>query len=346
MSFVLGRIVTMLTVFWFLIIFVTFEVGDKCTEDGGEWVPFYRSKTEYDNIMTSSGELSHEEEICEDILLNEDQAPDKVLYYNRILTAEPLDKPEDSSDKYKMMPTYGHYVLPPKYDFSDDASNNVWIVHFGIQAMGNPLLYLNKLTVSVVLSNPPSTIPIEFGNPSVNSTAEVETAEENLVVFFRLFCSLEIFSLVDIDVGLNFYNYADENQVNPLAFKGEAQASVSALGIRNEIAVATPAFEFNKNDRRFLEEGGSNDLSTIDWTGTCTFSCDGDLCDFFENVAKIVVEAFADATAALTEIFTEDIGALADAVEEKVGEWADSFISNVKDFGNAAKDFLLKAGTY
>lgn len=30
-------------------------------------------------------------EICTDIVLNPDQDPDKLLYYNRVLTAEPVD---------------------------------------------------------------------------------------------------------------------------------------------------------------------------------------------------------------------------------------------------------------
>jgi hypothetical protein len=95
------------------------QIGEDCQS----WAPFYKNQQEYDNRNS----LTLETEICEDILLNVNQNPDKLLYYNRMMTADPLvDK-----EKYQVTPDTSEYTTPVKYNFSQDLDDNVWIAYFG-----------------------------------------------------------------------------------------------------------------------------------------------------------------------------------------------------------------------
>lgn len=80
------------------------DVRESCPLDG--WSPF---ETDTDT--------DYEFEICSDILLNPDQDPDKLLYYNRILTADPVD----DFYKYKISHPPGlTYRAPAKYNFRNN----------------------------------------------------------------------------------------------------------------------------------------------------------------------------------------------------------------------------------
>ena len=56
------------------------DVDEKCES----WSPFYED--EGDSVIEED-ERIEKTQICSDMLLNEDDDPDKLLYYNRVLTA-------------------------------------------------------------------------------------------------------------------------------------------------------------------------------------------------------------------------------------------------------------------
>ena len=91
----------------------------------GWWKPFYHTQEDYDNRDS----LTTEYEICEYLLLNPNQNPDALLYYNRMLTAEPVDE----ADKYLITPKKRQYITPKKYDFSNDPNDSVYIAYFGMK---------------------------------------------------------------------------------------------------------------------------------------------------------------------------------------------------------------------
>jgi hypothetical protein len=93
------------------------QIGEECVQ----WSPFYKDKDEYDTL-SAAGE-SPDTEICEDILLNVNQDDDKLLYYNRMMTADPVPLEDDPEDAYRIQPKYRQWMTPVIYDFSNDPSN-------------------------------------------------------------------------------------------------------------------------------------------------------------------------------------------------------------------------------
>ncbi|CAB9504369.1 Inherit from bactNOG: repeat protein [Seminavis robusta] len=98
------------------------------------------------------GDAGTEWEICSDILINPEQHPDKLLCYNRVLTAEPTD-PEE---KYKITPDEdAAYQTPAKYDFSSNADADVFILYFALKDFGNLVILVKEVSISLVLSDGP-----------------------------------------------------------------------------------------------------------------------------------------------------------------------------------------------
>jgi hypothetical protein len=65
-----------------------------------------------------------------------------------------------------------------------------------IKNMRNPIILLSELTISLVLSNPPASL----GN---------STKEDDLAVFIRLFCRIEVLAFTGIEIAFILENYAD-----------------------------------------------------------------------------------------------------------------------------------------
>jgi hypothetical protein len=88
-------------------------------------------------------------EICRSILVNQaDDNPDKLFYYNRILTAEPVDR----ASKYNLDPS-GSFMVAQKYNFENDPDADVTIVELGINDYGNFVIRVKKISVTLVISD-------------------------------------------------------------------------------------------------------------------------------------------------------------------------------------------------
>lgn len=114
--------------------------------DNNSWTTFYRDNNE---AATSESDKTIRIQICEDILINANDDPDKLLYYNRIMAAEPLD----SSYKYHFTPPEGiEYIAPPKYNYPDDSDEDIYVIYLGMNNIGNVLISIKEISVSVVLN--------------------------------------------------------------------------------------------------------------------------------------------------------------------------------------------------
>jgi hypothetical protein len=114
--------------------------------------------------LSAAGE-SPDTEICEDILLNVNQNDDKLLYYNQMMTANPVPLEDDLEDAYRIQPKCRQWMMPMIYDFSNDPSSrkvltistytlfshiglmqsySIWVVyqHFGFRNISNPIILL------------------------------------------------------------------------------------------------------------------------------------------------------------------------------------------------------------
>ena len=69
-------------------------------------------------------------QICKNILINPNNNGDKLMYYNRVVTAE-LKNPKRDSDNYLIRaPDDSTFQTPARYDFSNDPDANVSILFF------------------------------------------------------------------------------------------------------------------------------------------------------------------------------------------------------------------------
>ena len=104
-----------------------------------------------------------ETQICTNILLNPDQDPDKLLYYNRVLTAEP----SNIKEKYKKIPKRGsHYQVPARYDFSNDPNADIFILYFAIANINLFVIAIKEISVALIISDSPSSTVTTFENPT------------------------------------------------------------------------------------------------------------------------------------------------------------------------------------
>jgi hypothetical protein len=103
-------------------------------------------------------------QICRSILVNQaDENPDKLYYYNRILTAEPVD----AASKYLLDPS-GSFMVAQEYNFENDPDADITIVELGINDYYNDVIRVKKISFTLVISD---------GQPSlVIPAAEMQSA--------------------------------------------------------------------------------------------------------------------------------------------------------------------------
>jgi hypothetical protein len=122
------------------------QVDTDCKPSG--WSSFYKDQAEAD--LDESGDLEIRTQICSDILLNLDSEPDKLLYYNRIMTAEPLDP----AHKYRIEPPAGSsFKLTKKYDFENNPDANIIIAYMGISDISAIVISIRRLSVTLIFSD-------------------------------------------------------------------------------------------------------------------------------------------------------------------------------------------------
>jgi len=147
------------------------NVGNKCKK----WAPFFKN-----NQDAASPNPLEQTEICSDILLNEDSDPDKLLYYNRVITAETLDE----NQKYLITPPDGaSYKVASKYNYENNPDGNIVILFLAMADIGNILIRINEISVSLIISEgtPPADIPDDDKNSanSLYNNISNELKEEN-----------------------------------------------------------------------------------------------------------------------------------------------------------------------
>jgi len=114
------------------------QVGEECKD----WSTF-------DDKYSAPGVQT---QICSDILLNPRQHPDKLLYYNRVLTADPVDE----SLKYLLAPPDDtSFKTPDSYDFEGRPDDNVIIVYLALIEFGNLVISIKEISVTAILSDGP-----------------------------------------------------------------------------------------------------------------------------------------------------------------------------------------------
>ena len=91
-------------------------------------------------------------QICESILLNpNDNDPDALLYFNRILTAEPTS---GNANKYKITPE-GPWMVPERYNFESSPDAGITIIELKIEDWGIVLIKFGKISFTAVISDGP-----------------------------------------------------------------------------------------------------------------------------------------------------------------------------------------------
>lgn len=147
------------------------DVGFSCAEDG--WSPFIQIEPD----------SPYEYEICSDILLNPEQNPDKLLYYNRVLTADPVD----DTYKYRIEHPEGiPYRAPAKYDFRSNPNAEVLIFYFALQDWGTTVIQVDEISIAFVLSDgPPPTKLEDVVDEFAEAQAAYDALSEDNKEFFR-----------------------------------------------------------------------------------------------------------------------------------------------------------------
>ena len=93
-----------------------------------------------------------------DFLLNPSQDPDKLLFYNRVLTAEPVDQ----SQQYQFVPDNNQtYQVPQKYDFSNNLDADIVIIYLALRDFGNIVLLLKEISITLIFGDGPPPIQLE-----------------------------------------------------------------------------------------------------------------------------------------------------------------------------------------
>lgn len=363
-------------------------VADCGPDDGGSrdkyWKPYYVDESEYNNRDTATTQT----EICDYLLLNPNQNPEALLYYNRVLTAEPYEE----SDKYKITPDNRYYKLPKKYDFTNDLNNNVWIAYFAFKGkllvvfrcisndyivlgfsnqthsfalldVGNPLIFLSELSISLVLSNP---------------VADNVDASK-LVAFLRLYCRLGLLMFSSIDMAFIATNYANNDQDNPDTWAYIGQFQIDLLGLEHSVAAKTTK-TYNRRRHRHLREVSEerylraledDSLMKSEWDIAHTWQCiAGTVCSAIEDAVEFIGEKAAEAYQAVgrclsvlsfflniacpnscycfvyvsATFFSEDIGDVADKALEELGSWGSKLAGPMSDFKNTAKNLFTGGG--
>lgn len=116
------------------------------------WAPFYKNM---DDAEADNKDRLEQTQICSDILLNPDQDADKLLYYNRVLTADTLD-PSLKFDK--VPPPNTSFIAPPEYSFENNPTASVVIVYLELSDISVLVISIRTITVTLILSDgPPAT---------------------------------------------------------------------------------------------------------------------------------------------------------------------------------------------
>lgn len=247
----------------------------------------------------------------------------------RMMTAEPVPLADDPDDAYRISPKYRQWITPPSYDFSSDLDNNIWVVYFGFRNVGNGLLRLSELSISCVLSNP---------------VGRTDNSAEDLVVFIRLFCRVEVLSFVGYELAFTARNYEDADSTDPKAWLFLGQFAVVALGIRSEIQMFKETTFDNRRYRHLREsdpDAYHRALATEslekDWSASITASCESDICDAVAAFVEGVGEVFAEAGEFISDIFKTNIIDLGTDIGNLAKGWAEDFINLIDEFKKAAE---------
>ena len=109
-------------------------------------------------------------------MLNEDQDPDKLLYYNRVLTAVPTNPKYE----YVITPPSGQsYKAPTTYDFSNNPDADVFIVYLAIADIGNPVILIKEASLTLIFSDgPPGVLLEDVEEDFETAQAAFEDAQE------------------------------------------------------------------------------------------------------------------------------------------------------------------------
>lgn len=273
---------------------------------------------QWDDFESSDDSL--DVQICSDILLNEEGAPDKLLYYNRVLTAETVNPKQE----YVITPPPGQtYRTPAKYDFAGNLDADVVIVYVKVADFGNFIILVKDISAALILSDGP----------------QVEADDADETVFVRLFCKVSVLFFVSISVGVILENYADGQNSNMYALVGQFESDT--VGFRYSVAISTN-IDFDRRRHLHLEgedyrRALSNDnLKNADWSVGLSMSCAPDsacaaIGEFFEDVGEAIYEGMQ----AISTFFTEDVVEFFESATAAVGEWGRKFIGNVIEFGEA-----------
>ncbi len=216
-------------------------------------------------------------------------------------------------------------------------SYSIWVVYFGFRNIGNPIILLSELTISLILSNPPEST----GN-----------SEDELSVFIRLFCRVEVLSFSGIELAFIAKNYADDENTNPKTWRYIGQFSVVALGVRSNVAVSTSTTYDSRRYRHLQEIDpasyhralASEALDKSKWEVAVDLACESQGCKAIAALVDEAAEVLAVAGEKITEFFRDDIVDFAESIAEKAKGWAEDFIESIDNFKNAAETIFKDDG--
>jgi len=152
------------------------------TRVGGVWIP------NCDNLASEgicdNNNDSHwadfgnsDTQICKNILINPDDNSRKLMYYNRVLTAE-LKNPKKESDNYLIRPPEGSsFQTPARYDFSNSPDANIVILYLGLADFGNFVIHVKEISLSLIFSDGAEP-PIDDGDKSEAKEAYDRLSED------------------------------------------------------------------------------------------------------------------------------------------------------------------------
>jgi hypothetical protein len=141
----------------------------KCTESS--WENFYKDADEFRDKDT----LLVETQICIGLLINPEQSPDKLLYYNRILTADTLD-PKLRFDEAP--PRNTSFIVPSKYAFGNRTDDNVVIVYLTLVNIDVVVISIQEITITLIISDGPPASAIDADDLRVALEAYDAIAED------------------------------------------------------------------------------------------------------------------------------------------------------------------------
>lgn len=171
------------------------------------------------------------------MLNNEEDSSDNLLYYNRVITADPVD----DSLKYLISPPVGTaFKTAPKYDFEDNPNANIVIVYLALAEIGNIVIRIKEISVSLIISEgtPPRNIN---GQDLADAMAAYDNIEDELKEEFGgiwrapdsyNFPSLATFEEYLPPAGRTFQELTEEEIANALDFNEvSADNAADRLGV-------------------------------------------------------------------------------------------------------------------